>query len=397
MLVTWNLFLLYLLTVSWQFNNDFGRFYYSASAFLQGHDIYGLWPSDIAPKAALPELQHGNLNPPHFHLLLLPLMGFPPLWTLALWGIASLISLFASLRLIVKEVALPLTPRLWRMGVLSLLGFSGTGMVLVTGQLAFLLLLPVTWAWISARRGRWTNAGVQIGLAMSIKPFLLLFLPYFLFRRQLRATVAAAMTVGLCFTVGVLVFGVEAHQQWLHTLRTIHWAGVDRNISILGFLIRMSSHNPSVAPLSQTPNAIEWLWIVLSGLVGLFTFGASLHEATPKAIDRQFALMILAALLISPLSWPYYWWLPLGPFVALAVTWRQDQQRPLPVSFPVYLRNIFLCLALPGLFWPSLATALLPAQRWARASIGSIYFWTTLFLWLSLIADWRVANKRGGK
>ena len=59
--------------------NDFGRFYYAARAFLAGHDMYA--PSPATPLgggqlAGTPQLF--NLNPPHFHLVVIPLAA---LWT----------------------------------------------------------------------------------------------------------------------------------------------------------------------------------------------------------------------------------------------------------------------------------------------------------------------------
>src|SRR2546425_5040608 len=149
-LVVWHALLFYEMA---QHNaTDFSQFYYSAVAFLQGQDMYG--PS-AATLAGVKELR--NMNPPHFHLLLLPLALLPAGLALTLWGVAGLLSVLASLRLIVREVGLALTPWQWRLGVLGLLSFIGTEGVFATGQLSFLLLLPVILAWVEARRGRWTH------------------------------------------------------------------------------------------------------------------------------------------------------------------------------------------------------------------------------------------------
>src|SRR2546422_10029686 len=133
-LVVWNALLFYELA---QHNaTDFSQFYYSAVAFLQGLDMYG---SSAAALAGMKELR--NMNPPHFHLLLLPLALLPAGLALALWGVARLLSLLASLRLIIREVGLALTPWQWRPGGLALVSVIGTPRVLLPGQTSVLLLL----------------------------------------------------------------------------------------------------------------------------------------------------------------------------------------------------------------------------------------------------------------
>jgi hypothetical protein len=38
-----------------------------------------------------------------------------------------------------------------------------------------------------------------------------------------------------------------------------------------------------------------------------------------QPVDRSFALLLLCALLVSPLGWMYYLWLAAGPLAALAL------------------------------------------------------------------------------
>ena len=65
--------------------NDFGKFYYSSRAFLDGTDMYGPNPATAVPVTHAETRQFWNMNPPHFHLLILPLARLPPLVALALW------------------------------------------------------------------------------------------------------------------------------------------------------------------------------------------------------------------------------------------------------------------------------------------------------------------------
>ena len=46
---------------------------------------------------------------------------------------------------------------------------------------------------------------------MSVKPFLLMVLPYLLLRRRWKAAGAAVAMSWFCFPLGALVFGVDNH------------------------------------------------------------------------------------------------------------------------------------------------------------------------------------------
>ena len=393
-LLAWNLFLVYKLATDLRLN-DFGRFYYSAQAFLQGQDMYGPRPPEVAQASELDGPQLGNMNPPHFHLLLLPFTLVSPKSALVLWGIVSLLCLALVLRVTLQESGVELTSRCRWFGILGILGFAGTAMVLVTGQLSLLLLLPVTLAWVQARRGHWSSVGGYLGLTMSIKPFLLIFLPYLVLRRQIRATLIAGIVGAGCFLVGLVVFGVEAHKAWLRELNAIHWVWANTNASLLGFLTRTLSESAVFSPVVNVPELVKPLWCLSAGIVGVCSLRATMTDtASAASIDRDFAILLLAALLISPLGWAYYFWLPVGPFVASVQGWweRGPSTNPRMATSLLLWRKRLLLFALPGLVWPFVATSIFQPHGWATVSIGSIYFWTILGLWGSLIVDWRAAG-----
>ena len=60
------------------------------------------------------------------------------------------------------------------------------GMVVCTGNIALLLMLLITLGLADARHGRWGKAGSWLGLALSIKPFLLIFVPYLVLKGAAR-------------------------------------------------------------------------------------------------------------------------------------------------------------------------------------------------------------------
>src|SRR5262245_41080580 len=138
-LILWNL--LFILN-SWVLMpaNDFGRMFHSALAFVDGRDMYAwTWATPVR----LDEkniLDLYNMNPPHFHLLLLPLTLLKQDHALALWWVLSGLCFFHCFRWTLKETGVKLTEANRRWGLLLLLAFSGTTAVLATAQLSFILL-----------------------------------------------------------------------------------------------------------------------------------------------------------------------------------------------------------------------------------------------------------------
>jgi hypothetical protein len=398
-LVAWNVGLLYIMVTETRMH-DFARFYYSALAFWQGQDMYGPRPPQFTQLSEqVAGRQFGNMNPPHFHLLMLPLALLPPFLALGAWGILNSGCLYWSWKIVKSESKVKLSSSQCWIILLGFLSFVGTHLVLLTAQLSWLLLLPTTLAWRAARNGRWSRAGVYLGLLISVKPFLAVFLPYCLLRRQWNAVVTLCASGLCCFLVGLLAFGIPAHWAWLSTLSSIDWIAEEMNASLLGFITRTLSA-PSIyctlTPLVVAPDLIRPLWIFSVLLIAGLTLVA-LRKGSSKAtaVDRDFALLLLAALLLSPLGWTYYLWLPLGPLIALLHKWwLQFGMTTNPVSF-FFLswKHWLLLAAIPGLVWPVTELSRFQPHAWATMSIGSIYFWSTFFLWIALLADWWIAGE----
>jgi hypothetical protein len=383
--------------------SDFGKLHASARAYLAGRDMYDLGPATLSPVRGmtgeiLHYIQFLNLNPPHFHVILLPLAPLPARWALAVWGIASVACLALSLRLIARESGIVLTPWRRRVAALAFLSFAGLGAVAVTGQISFILLLPVTLAWVRARRGCWSEAGVYLGLAMSVKLFLAIFLPYLILRRRF-VTLGTALGAGVvAFLIGLGVFGWDAHRSWIAGLSAVSWEWVAMNASVLGFLRRVLAPSLYYEPLLETPWLVAPLWLLLSGAIGVVSLAVAAADSGDRAVDRGFGLLLLAALLISPLGWTYYWWLALGPMVAVVASWANREAQPERTTFvnAGRWRRALLLVAVPGLIWPLPATIAFQPSAWATVLPGSAYFWATLALWAALISDWHAAGGRFG-
>jgi hypothetical protein len=201
---------------------------------------------------------------------------------------------------------------------------------------------------------------------------------------------ALSGTMLLCVAAGFAVFGVENHRTWLHLLQVAdHWAWLPMNASIMAFLTRTFTDSPMFTPLAAaSPNLIRTLWLSAGIPIGLLTYAVAFKDSSRRGVDRAFALMLLASLLLSPLGWTYYFWLPVGPIAVLWADWRRGLSAETDCS--TRTRRLFQ-FALIGLMYPLCCIPLGSSLALSTVLISSLYFWGLLLVWLALLIDgWRV-------
>ena len=371
--------------------NDFGRPLWSTIAYLRGADMYAANHAVSFQVNANRAIELWNLSPPHFHLFLLPLALLPEGVALLVWCVLSGLCFYLALGLILREIGFELTLRERQWAVLGLLASSAMGAALVTAHVSFPLMLLMTLVWRDARHGRWTRAGACFGLGLSIKPFLLIFVPYLILSRRWRGIVAAGLTVGVFFLLGLTVFGVENHRSWLQRLSMAHsWAWLPMNASLYGMLSRAFSDNPVFSSLARFDDGcIRTIWLCLGIPAGLLALIVSLADSSEKQIDRAFGILLVSALLFSPLGWTYYFWLPLGPIASVAAGWWRNRPGPTGEEREGrsrWCRRLMFASA-PGLFFPISLTTWGQPLPLATLLVGSIFFWSLLLVWVALILD----------
>jgi alpha-1,2-mannosyltransferase len=361
--------------------NDFGRFYYSARAFLDGNDMYAASPATQRGAGMIAGAQHLlNLNPPHFHLLLLPLARLSPDTAVTIWMLASMFAFVLSLLLIAREIKLVTTGTRAVMLVVFVLACSASQAVFITGQLAFLMLLPVTLSWCDARHGRWERAGAWLGLLVSLKLFFLIFVPYLIASRRWRALAAMVATLAACLMAGLIVFHAASYWSWIGALRQSgNWAWLGMNASALGLFQRLFAASPSFQPVTVAPSLIR-LWMLVAGVIAFATLSVTFMDNAVTAVDRTFALLLIAAQLLSPVGWVYYLWLAAGPLAALAFL--ENGAALSPKHGAIRWLGV---LALAGFLTPITTPYYLQPSALATLTVGSVYFWATLALWTDLV------------
>jgi alpha-1,2-mannosyltransferase len=321
-------------------------------------------------------VQDGNLNPPHVAVLMLPLSRLP----IESAAVAGWVVIALSMITVAALVRRALSPW-WTLAVMAVALASPAGYLGVRFiNLGWPLAVGVTLAWLAMREGRQTRAGLLIGVLATIKVFLLIFIPYFLWRRQWRALSAAILSAATTIAAGALVCGVDAYAQWIQQLDKVRWQSNTINISMLGYFQRTLdvSAPGGFAPLVDAPILVTPLWLLASlALIAVMhaRFGCA---ADP---DAEWGALLIAALLISPLGWSYYGAMAAGPVGAALVT----RTRSWPERAGVVLS-----------LTPFLVLTYGQPSAWLTATWASAYAAGALLLWLALVRGRRISRSSGG-
>jgi hypothetical protein len=333
---------------------DYALFRATVNRWIEGVPMYGSGiPIIGAPRAT----ESVNFNPPQFHLLVLPFANLE-LWPgLQVWLVLSLLAGCVCAAIVIRTLRLhwSLTPAMMTAAVL--LNSAALSSTLWFGQISLFLALPVTLAWRALRLGQWNAVGAWMGLAASIKPFLLIVFPYLLLKRQWRAAVWGAVAWAASFGLGVAVFGPSALMQWLDAARWPTWRAHFHNASFQAYVSRVMWEWPGdhVASIGSAAGILATLWV-----------------AYKRDLDAAWAMLMTGAILWAPLGWVYYEWFLVPPLAVLIA------ERRLP-------RAAWL-LVVPFV-WPITGYPVRITGTLLDAQIRSIYFWGLLGLWLLLCSS----------
>jgi hypothetical protein len=280
-----------------------------------------------------------NLAPPHFHILLAPLADLSMPLARWIWRGVSVVGLLT---------AVSLAGVRWRASWISAaIWCSGSALLLLCGQIAGILALPVGMVLRASRSNRWVAAGAWAGVLISIKPFFGLLVVWFLLERRWRAVVAAIASTGLVFAAGWVWVGSGPYLEWVGALSQVNSVGTGLNSSWPSLVER------------ALPAAVE----PFATLAGIGIISALTLRGLRRAdVSTRLLGTILAAFLISPIGWTHYLWMVAAP---LAV-WLDRGNRLPPLAWlfwvpPVVVEYAFVtgqwivpsayAIALLALWW----------------------------------------------
>src|SRR5262249_24416122 len=134
---------------------------------------------------------------------------------------------------------------------------------------------------------------------------------------------------------------------------------------------------------------IQRVCLCLGGIIGLVSLYRAGRDSGPGEVDRSFSLLIVTSILLCPLGWVYYFWLPLVPVLAVVQRWKRSDA---PSGRSARWGQVVFWIASAGLLWPVQLNALGQESAWATVVIGNLYFWTILGIWLGLLLRGRATS-----
>jgi hypothetical protein len=313
---------------------DFGAYYSAALALRDGRSPYA---DALAWKAAgyvtgspgrQPTAETAYVYPPALALALLPLTALPitvaqSIWPAALFGcVLGTAWCLASLVTDRRDAAF------W--GLVAALAVALVAFKPIRGALTFskqvdpLILLLLAATIVALVRRRDAAAGLALGLAIAVKPFLVVLMLGLLWKRAYRVTCwagAVAAVVGLAplLALGLLTDFLAAASYWAGPAMLASPVGQ----SAASLLIRTLTIQPYTVPLVEAPGLVAPLQAVIgAGLLVVLARSVSRSREQPTLVlVLEWSLGITALLIFGPLTEEHHLaYLALGLTATLAAS-----------------------------------------------------------------------------
>jgi alpha-1,2-mannosyltransferase len=190
----------------------------------------------------------------------------------------------------------------------------------------------------SPSSARQISAGLLWGLAAALKPYALIFLPYFILKGKWRTLASGAAVIAFSLGVPSLFYGIPGNlnviREWITSLSrsTPGLLAAQDNVSLLAFLMKWTNGAAAASLIYGLGVAI------LAALTLLFL---SRGRGVPRAAAAESALLLVFIPLISPLGWDYTF---LSAFAAVVIV--VDRMGAFPKPARIFLAVNFLVVAL---------------------------------------------------
>lgn len=169
------------------------------------------------------------------------------------------------------------------------------------------------------RSRREAAAGVVWGFMSGLKPYAIIFLPYFAIKKRVFALAGGAAFLGLAFLLPASYYGwrgnLAVHGEWISSLSrsTPPLLTSQDNVSLLGMFSKWSG-NPGASTIAYAASIgllmAFVLWFVLRG------------RDIPRAVVADGFLLLYFIPLVSPLGWEYTFLSATPALVLLLDRWK---------------------------------------------------------------------------
>jgi|WetSurMetagenome_2_1015567.scaffolds.fasta_scaffold09719_6 alpha-1,2-mannosyltransferase len=170
---------------------DFQHYYNALQAFIHGDNPYTSVKFPFAYFA----------YPPSAILFLLPFTVLPLIISEKIYMIFSFICLFLSIKILFKLFQIPMRSWLSIFLIILILNFFPLKFTLVMGQINIVILLLLTFFIYCYKKNRQYLSGIALAIALSLKIFPALLIPYLLINKRWKILTSVLITLVLLFGV----------------------------------------------------------------------------------------------------------------------------------------------------------------------------------------------------
>jgi hypothetical protein len=284
---------------------------------------------------------------PFSTLVVYPLTSMPALAAKHCWLILNLAVLLATLSLLGALTRLP-----WRQIALVAVLSVPLRVNFLYGQYYVLLLFLLTLSCLLYARQQRFLSGAVVGLATGLKVFPLLYIIYFLRKRDLRAFAGGAVGAIGTVVVSILAFGWQLHRTYFFQVlpSVLRGEGLDpynlQAASLSSLLHRLFIYEPQ---LNQHPAVNSaWMFAVLHPLMQMLVVAPALlltmpDERSPRQVHLEWAAILLASLAISTSPASYLFSLLILPVCLIWGSLQREETYPwVAILLPLYAVAGFL-------------------------------------------------------
>jgi hypothetical protein len=214
------------------------------------------------------------------------------------------------------------------------------GHEIALGQMNLPLATLALLALRAIRRGREAEAGLWITLAVVVKPYGAIFLPWLVARRRWPSIASAIMGLAAMAALPAVLYGVEGdialHREWWRTVTASTAPNLTNqdNVSIAGMYAKWMGITPPAATLTIVTSAALLAWLA-------FVFVRRRSVRVPEALEG--GLLLTSIPLLSPQGWDYVFLLS-TPAIMLWVNYEDRMSRVIRVVTAAAIAVIGLSL-----------------------------------------------------
>jgi hypothetical protein len=373
---------------------DFHTYYLAARAVRAGHSPYD---ETIAWMQAT--LQHrpsaarlGQISlyvyPPLLAVGLIPLtfLSYPA--ALVIWNLCNLAFLAGCCYLVLRIAVV-------RVSGTVLLGLTAAALCLspVHSELYFAqadlaLLCLVCASVLAVIERRPILGGCLLAVACAVKPVLLIFVLFFVWKRAYRAAAASAIGFFTLLLIPFIWLGPKALADQVAIWRfwSSHYATYFFNVSPNGVLARLFNDNIYVTPVVRAPAVATILWLLIAAaVVGvmMLLIARTPVVASPRTA-LEFGVVITGLLLVSPLSEDWYFSFLVVPLLASVVMVRASAPSQRAALYLIILLGIGLLLCLPLFHIQGMVLDRIMSERISRFLADALMIASAVQLYLAI-------------